>query len=560
MSVTPMTGRLSNWVGFASKRRFGKGSVQALAVCLLTFGGIAGAEEMVFRSRGYCANTAISQPVRSERARTIAPVAMVMDVPVAIIKHTQDGEVQEVAFRTRSFPADSNALQDSEAQAPDEQRAMVPAATTVPDVPLYLLTTTGGSPSAPGSGINPGFSGAGITPGYSSGPASWMSVYPPALPLVPEDVLSVAPFPLPASQALTWGPLNIYPKLFYGLYYGDGIQIAPGQQVRTASHVISPGVFLSMGNHWTLDYNATKTVYISEKVRDTFDHAVRLSYGTRYEDWIFKVEQRYDSSSSPLLETASQTDREMYQTVFRIYKPFSSEMAWESEIHQNFQFLEQPVIIPPPPQGLQRNSREWNTLNWLNYQLWSGANVAIGPGIGHISADPGTDMTYEQLMARLRWKLTDRVYVVAQGGGENWQFANSPVGDQLNPVYMLMLQYAPVETTWLGLRYEHRMNPSYFEGLVTESSIARVFFQQRILQKLKAIVGAQYGEIEYQKSAANAIEGTDNYYSVETRLVTPFIGRGTISALWSFGRNSSSRPGGYGTQTSQIGLEVQYQF
>jgi len=169
-------------------------------------------------------------------------------------------------------------------------------------------------------------------------------------------------------------------------------------------------------------------------------------------------------------------------------------------------------------------------------------------------------MTYERLLARMRWKLTDRVYVVVQGGGENWQFANSPVGDQLNPTYMAMLQYAPVETTWLGLTYEHMTAPSYFEGLITEVSTARVFLQQRLLQKFKAIVGAQYGEIEYKRSAANAIEGTDNYYSVETRLVAPFIGRGTISAMWQFGRNSSTRPGGFGVESSQIGMEVQYQF
>jgi hypothetical protein len=537
------------------------GSFQAMLFCFCVSGGIAGAEEMVFRSRGYCANTAISQPVRSEIAGTIAPVAMVMDVPVALIKHSQDGEVQEVVFRTRNFPADSKASQARDSQAPNEQRAMVPAATTVPDVPLYLFSASDGPMPAQGSGISPGFVGPGITPGYSAGPATWMSVNPPALPLVPEDFITVAPFPLPATQALTAGPFNIYPKLFYGLYQGNGIQTAPGQQVKTASHVISPGIFMSMGDHWTLDYAATKTVYVSEKVRDTFDHGVRLSGGTRYENWIFKIEQRYDTSSSPLRETASQTERELYQTVLRIYNPFSSSLAWESEFHQNFQFLEQPLVAPAPLQPLQRNMREWNTLNWVNYQPWTGANVAIGPGGGFISVDPeGTDMTYERLLARMRWKLTDKVYVVVQGGAENWQFANSPVGDQLNPTWMAMLQYAPVETTWLGLTYEHVTAPSYFEGLVTENSTARVFLQQRLFQKLRAIVGAQYGEIEYKQSAANAIEGTDNFYSVETRLVAPFVGRGTISAMWQFGRNSSSRPGGYGLQSSQIGMEVQYQF
>ena len=187
--------------------------------------------------------------------------------------------------------------------------------------------------------------------------------------------------------------------------------------------------------------------------------------------------------------------------------------------------------------------------------------MGIAPGIGYISVDPeGVDMAYQQLLARSRWKLTDKVYLVLQGGAERWQFMNSPVSDQLTPMYMAMIQYAPVETTWLGLTYERRVTPSYFEGLVTENSTARVFLQQRLLQKFRAIVGAQYGEIEYKRTAANAIEGTDNYYSLETRLVAPFVGRGTISGLWAIGRNSSSRPGGFSIETGQIGLEVQYQF
>jgi len=558
MPVPCVTSRSSNWEICASESRLGAFWLLKTLLCLLVLGGVAGAEEMVFRTRGYCATPVVSRPVQNDKMGTVLSGGMRLNVPVAVVSYTRAGEVKEVVFRSRSFCATSPVQQEAQA----EQACVAPATTAVPDVPLYLFTTTGAPQLSQAAAAVAQGPGAGITPGYSSGPSSWMSVMPPTLPLVPEDFITVAPFPLAPTQALTWGPVNIYPKLFYGLYHGNGIQVAPGEQVKTASHVISPGVFLSLGDHWTLDYAPTKTVYVSEKLRDTFDHSVRLSGGTRYENLIFKVEQTYNSSTTPLRETASQTGREMYTTTFRFYNPFSSAMALESEVHQNFQFLEpSDVTAATVGQPLQQNSREWSTLNWLNYQPWSGANVAIGPGIGHIAVDPdGTDMTYQRLLARMRWKLTDKVYVVAQGGGENWQFSNSPIGDQLNPTFMTMLQYAPFETTWLGLVYERVMSPSYFEGLVTETTSARVFLQQRILQKLKVIVGAQYGEMEYEASQANAITGTDNYYSVETRLVTPFIGRGTISAMWQFGKNSSTRPGGYGFESSQIGMEVQYQF
>jgi len=561
MPVLPVTGKSSNWLFFACNRRLGRASFQAMLLSLLAFGGVAGAEETVFRSRGYCATPVVSQPAQSGGMGAILPGVMGSDVPVGVITYARDGEVKEVVFRSRSFCATSPAQQQASQQTPAEGTAVAPIAATVPDVPLYLLTSTGEQAPSRSAASSAPVVGAGITAGYSSGPASWMSAMPPSMPLMPEDVITSAPFPLAPTQAIRAGPLNLWPHLFYGLYYGNGIQARPGEQVKTATHVISPGIFMSFGDHWTLDYTPTKTVYLNEKLRDTFDHSVRLNGGYRYGEWIFKIEHNYVSSSSILLETATQTEREFHGTTLRIYYPFSSEMAWESEIHQNFQFLEQPQVVPPLPTALQRNSREWSTLNWVNYQLRPGLNVAIGPGGGHISVDPeGVDMTYEQLQGRIRWKATDKIYFVFEGGGENWQFDNSPVGDQMNPTYKAIIQYSPFQTTWLGLLYEHRMAPSYFEGLVTETSIARAYLQQRLLQKFKLIVGAQYGETEYQASQRNAITGTDSFYSTDIRLVTPFVGRGTISALWQYGKNASTRPGGYGLESTTIGVELQYQF
>ena len=553
MPVLPVTAKSFDGLFLACTSPLGGISLQAVFVVLFVLAGVAGAEEMVFRSRSYCVTPVVLQTARDDKMGVILPDSMGSEVPVAVVTCNRDGEVKEVVFRSRSFCA----IPRVQGQSQNDRVEIAPAAAMVPDVPLYLFSSAEGQPVSQGSsGLSPG-----ITPGYSAGPASWMMAMPPSMPLVPEDVITSAPFPLAPTQAIRAGPANIWPHLFYGLYYGNGIQVRPGESVKTASHVISPGIFMSVGDHWTLDYTPTKTVYLNDKLRDTFDHSVRLTGGTRVGEWIFKLEKTYVSSSSILVETATQTEREFHGTVLRAYYPFSSEMSLESEIHQNFQFLEQPPTVPLPPTPLQQNSREWSTLNWVNYQFWPGLNSAIGVGGGHISVDPtGTDMTYEQAQARIRWKATNKIYFVLEGGGENWQFDNSPIGDQLNPIYKAIIQYSPFESTWLGLLYEHRTSPSYFEGLVTETSTARAYWQQRLLQKFKLIVGAQYGEIDYMASQANAITGTDSFYTTDIRLVAPVLGRGTISALWQFGKNASSRPGGYGIESTTIGCEFQYQF
>ena len=74
-----------------------------------------------------------------------------------------------------------------------------------------------------------------------------------------------------------------------------------------------PGALLEIGSHWTLDYSPLWTVYSNNKFQNTFGQAVRLAGGTAYNDWVLGISQGYTDSSSPSVETATQTRQEDLQ-------------------------------------------------------------------------------------------------------------------------------------------------------------------------------------------------------------------------------------------------------
>src|SRR6185503_14648059 len=103
--------------------------------------------------------------------------------------------------------------------------------------------------------------------------------------------------------------------------------------------------------------------------------------GTAYEDWVFGLSQGFTRSSAPLVETGTQTEQDAYTTALNGSYRMNSKMSLDLGLNQNFRFA----------QGLQ-NSREWSTLDWLNYQFFPRLDVAIGAGFGYVDVDTGPDM------------------------------------------------------------------------------------------------------------------------------------------------------------------------
>ena len=351
------------------------------------------------------------------------------------------------------------------------------------------------------------------------------------------------------SQPFRYKFLTLRPHPFYQVIQADGILAAPGQPVNTLIQQMAPGFLLDIGDHWSLDYTPTWTFYSNNRFKNTLDHAVKLTGGTTYESWVFRLSQSYTDSSSPEVETATQTSTKTYSTAIDASYTINSKMSLDLNVSQNLVSADQ-----------FQSYREWSTLDWLNYQFWARLNIAVGIGLGYDDMDMGPDMLFERYQGRVNWRATDKISFQLHGGIEDRQILASGIGDIINPVFGGGIQYQPFEETKLSLNAERTVAESYFQNQVTESTGVNGDLNQRFLKRLYLDLQGGYQNVKYITSTTGATANrTDDYYFFTTRLSCSFLKRGTIAAFFQINDNSSSQSG-FGFSSHQYGFEIGYRY
>lgn len=347
------------------------------------------------------------------------------------------------------------------------------------------------------------------------------------------------------SQPFQWEALTLRPHPFYQFLYGDGIQNGPGTSFNTTIQEISLGALLEMGSHWTLDYSPLWTVYSNNHFQNTFGQAVKLVGGTAYNDWVFGISQGYTDSSSPAVETATQTRQKTYDTAVNAAYTMNSKMSLNLAVNQNFVSADQ-----------FSSYKEWSTLDWLNYQFWPRLNAAVGVGGGYDNEDASPDMTFEQLQGRVNWRATDKISFQLHGGVEDRQFLSGGAADLINPVFDAVIQYQPFEQTKISLTGERIVAASYLQGnQVTESTGVSAGLNQRLVKKLFLDLSGGYQTVKYISSGSSVSNRKDDYDYLNAQLSCAFLKRGTIAVFYQISRNDSSQAG-YSFTSHQVGFSI----
>ncbi len=347
---------------------------------------------------------------------------------------------------------------------------------------------------------------------------------------------------------LKWGFLDLRPHVFYRFNSADGLPVAGSNHVAAVIQEFSPGLLFNLGRHWALDYTPTWRLYSNKAFRDTLDHHVTLTGGTTYHAWILGLSQSYLSTSTPLVETGTQTDQETWLTALTANYRFNSKMTLDLALNQNIVDAQDFTSY-----------REWSTLDWLNYEFWPRLSAGAGVGVGYVNVVAGADMVYEQFQGRIGWRATDKVSFQIHGGLEDRQFHGGAGGDLLNPVIGGLIQYQPFEFTKLTVTANRAVTASYFQSQVTENTEVLGGLNQRLLGKLYLDLGGGFHNVKYVADNASAAGRTDDYFTFNARLSCPFLKRGTVAVFYQYSDNSSTAPG-FTFSSTQLGFEVGYRF
>ena len=346
-------------------------------------------------------------------------------------------------------------------------------------------------------------------------------------------------------QIFRSGPLSFRPHVGYQFLYGTGIQSTPTISGETAIHTISPGFLLEYGTHWALDYTPTITLYSNNQFHDTLGHAVTLRGGTSYEDWQFGLEQTYGNSEQVLAETGGQSVQTSFGTTLSASRILNDKMSADFGFAQKIQDTD----------GFQ-GTRDWSLSSWLNYQFWQRLTVSGGAILGYVNVDFGDDQTYQDVQARAHWRISDKMGLAVNAGGEAREFASS--GTIFSPVFGATFQYQPRERTQLSVGASRTVAPSLFVGQVSETTSFNANIYQHLFKKFDLGIGASYGVADYTLANGNSSRRDDSY-SFSARLSHPLFKRGTLSAIYQFSDNRSTQSQ-YTFRSNQFGAEFNYTF
>jgi len=382
-------------------------------------------------------------------------------------------------------------------------------------------------------------------------------------------------------QPFQYGPFTVRPHFDYNIIYGSGIQAAPTNHQTTAVQQISPGLAVDLGTHWTLDYTPTIRLYSNRQFQDGVDHSFLLVGGTHYEDWTYGLTQSYLYTTAPQAETAGQATLQTFNTELTANDVLNDKLSLALELDQSISAAD----------GLQ-GSRDWSTMDWLNYTFWPRLTAGVGAGLGYVNVDNGSDQPYENLQANVSWRATDKLSFQISGGVQARQFLNvssqtyyainsntvpptvssltiNPSSDLVTPTFSAMVQYLPFQNTQISLNGSRSVQPALIPGSDTIATSFGASINQGLFKKFNLNLSGSYIVSKYISAGVGVNENlnlvlqdtgrTDDSYNFSARLSHPFFRRGTWAVYYQYSSNDSTAPG-YGYRGNQVGFDVSYRY
>jgi hypothetical protein len=362
---------------------------------------------------------------------------------------------------------------------------------------------------------------------------------------------------LAGEDLLRWGPLKLHPHLTYRVSYATDLQPASGELTDTMINEFSPGLAINIGENWTLDYTPNLRWYSDNKFDDGVDHAVLLSGKTRYEAWVLGLSQGFSLTSQPLVETAAQTDQELWNTSLSAGYAFNSKLSLDMTLNQNLRYIEGEQTYS------MTDSYQWSTMEWLNYQYAPSLTFSVGGGVTYEDIKIGSDMLSGQLQGRIMWRSGSRLDLTFSGGADMRSFLDSDKSGTVSPIFSLSAHYKLFEQTSLFVVGSRTVSPSYYQNTLTGSTGISAGINQRLLGVLNLSVSGGYTLTDYSgtSSAGVPVAASQDYNSASfsASLGTTLLQRVVASVFYSATFNKSDLSI-YNYTPQTVGLELSTRF
>ena len=340
------------------------------------------------------------------------------------------------------------------------------------------------------------------------------------------------------------------------MMYDDNIYISPNKQ-SDVLWTITPNVMVGAGdyheqeaNFLTVAYTPSFIFFTDQTANNAIDHDAQLNGQWRPGPWKFGLQQGYQNYSGAVVDVGNRVNRQIYSTGLEATYEVSPRTSFELEGRQSINNYER-----------LRSYNEWTVAGWVDYEVMPLLKAGLGFTGGFVDVRQGVNQTYQQVLGRVTYSLTELMDLRASAGGELREFQGNQK-DRANPVFTLGATYRPLENTTFKLDAYRRSQASVL--LLTDQNYTTTGFNGSVRQvlfenyALNLIGGYENSDYTSNRLGASATR-QDNYYFAQFGVDWTVLDHLTVSAFYQYRSNDSSESS-HSFNNNQVGLSVTYRF
>ncbi|MEY2410162.1 MAG: hypothetical protein QOF48_2832 [Verrucomicrobiota bacterium] len=376
-----------------------------------------------------------------------------------------------------------------------------------------------------------------------------------------QDPKLLDPWKREPETTLRYGAIDVFPFIRGGVVYDDNIYITERNKQNDVIWTVSPGALFAAGdyrqkeeNFGAIQYVPTFLFFTDQNVNNAIDHDAQGRIQFHPGSWTLQLYQGFQRYSGAVADVGQRVSRSIYSTEASVRYDLSPKTSVELRGRQSI--IDYDEGIATPVEGYS----QWEAGAFLDY--WLTPKLRVGPGInvGWIDVPASENQTYQQLVARASYSVTEKVDINGSIGMEVREFQ----GDQdnrWNAVFSVGAVYRPLQNTLLSLDAYRRDETSV--ALINQN-YTLTGFSASVRQNLAVLYTASLTGGYYHAAYHSTVQGVsatrrDDHFYLRTGIDWNASGRFTVGAFYQF-RNNESTSAGYGFQNNQVGLTANYRF
>ena len=240
-------------------------------------------------------------------------------------------------------------------------------------------------------------------------------------------------------------------------------------------------------NYIYLHYVPSVTLFADHGSENSFDHDVTLDGQYEWKRLTIGLKARFQTMNLPDVDLSERVERHLFSGALTSKYDYSAKTSLELNFFNYVRDYAADHV----------DTLEYRWQGWVNYQVRPKITLGVGFTYGLVDLSRGPDQSYEQVLARLRYRATEKVRFDLTAGGEIRDIRG--VTSSNNGIFSLSVSYAPFDGTSVFLQGYRRTvtsassSPANYNVTGVEAQI-----RQRFARRFYFVVAAGYQHVDYE--------------------------------------------------------------